>query len=150
MSDATKTLNIGFSATKTLVVDMSSLYDITPTALEFAGYRPLHAGDDYDHDFIAQATAGSPLSLTKVWLTIKHSTKDLDVDAKLQVDSDTPAQLEITDGPNGEFTVHFLAADTEDLEGPWFYDIQVLSTGELKTVARGTIEFLPNITRALS
>lgn len=129
---------------------MSTLYDMRADALEYAGYRPIHAGDDYDHDFVAQMQSGSPYNLTKVWFTVKHDTKDNDANAKLQYDSDTPADLEITDGPNGEFTLHLQAADTEDLEGPWFYDIQVLSSGEIVTVARGIIEFLPNVTRALS
>lgn len=149
MADGSKTVVVGPNATQTMVVAVSSLYDMTANAMEYAGNRPLHAGDDYNHDFIVQGIAGVALPITKAWFTIKFRTKDADTDAVLQYVSTDAAKLEITDGPNGLLTVKFNAADTEDLEGPWFYDLQVLSGGKVETVARGNIEFLPNITRAL-
>lgn len=130
---------------------MSVRYDITADLLLAGGFRQLHAGDDYDHDFVVQR-GGSVFDLTgaKVWFTVKEDSVETDAQAKLQLDSDTPANLEITDAPNGEFTVHFLKAATEDLEGLWDYDIQVLTAGgQVFTWARGKIEFLENLTRTI-
>lgn len=151
MSDAAKTLITGSEASRAVVVNVSNLYDMSANALEYDGYRPIHAGDDYGHDFTAEITSGSPYNISKVWFTIKHDSIDADADALLQYDSDTITDIEITDGPNGAFTLHIQAADTADLEGTWFYDIQILTSGgNIVTVARGNIEFLPNITRAVS
>jgi hypothetical protein len=132
---------------------MSTKYDITADALEAAGFRPIHAGDDYDHKFTASLD-GSPLSLigAKLWMTIKEDSKLSDGNAKLQVDSDT-GDITITDPVDGKFTVHFRDVATAGLEGEWPYDIKARLGGvgaDVIRLARGKIEFLPNITRAIA
>ena len=132
---------------------MSTLYDITSEQLEYLGARQLHAGDDYPHPFSAERPEDTALDLTGalIWLTIKHKSTDVDSDAVLQYSSTEVSEIEVTDALNGLFTVHFSGSDKEDLEGTWFYDIKVkLASGELVRLARGVIEFLPNITRASS
>lgn len=134
---------------------MSVKYDMTADALIAAGYRPIHAGDDYDHRFNLVRNS-LPLSLAgvgvKVWLTVKEASIKSDAEAKLQLSSAASTQIEITDAANGRFVVKFRAGSTDDLEGTWEYDIQVKAfiDGVLKvmTVAYGAIEFLRNITRA--
>ena len=131
---------------------MSAKYDITVDFLTKSNFRPIHAGDDYDHDFIV-FRAGSSLDITgsKLWFTVKERSTDTDSQAKLAYTSTDVTEMEITDPTGGKFTLHLKAADTTNLEGTWLYDIQVkLSTDKLITIARGVIEFLPNITRALS
>jgi hypothetical protein len=45
--------------------------------------------------------------------------------------------------------VHFHANDTAHLEGVWLYDIKIKAVdGKFLRAARGTIEFLPNLTQA--
>jgi hypothetical protein len=134
---------------------MSVKYDMTAEALLAAGYRPIHAGDDYDHRFqLLRNGAVLPLSGVgvKVWLTVKESSIKADADAKLQLSSASSTQIEITDAANGRFVVKFRAGSTDDLEGIWEYDIQVKAYVDavlkVMTVAYGAIEFLRNITRA--
>lgn len=135
---------------------MSARYDITADNLRSLEFRVLHAGDDYNHQFTAQR-GGSILILTgaKLWFTIKDASIDTDAQAQLQLTTDaSPDEIEITDGANGIFVVKFVGTggkSTADLEGEWQYDIQaLLASGALITLARGVIEFLPDITRTTS
>jgi len=129
---------------------MSVKYDITSDYLIRANFRPIHAGDDYDHCFTVER-AGLPLDLTsaKLWFTIKADINETDTEAMLQYSSDLPAEIEITDILNGKFVIHIAAIDTAEFEGTWNYDIKAkLSTDKILRIARGVIQFLPNITRA--
>lgn len=128
---------------------MSVRYDITAEYLKRANYRQIHAGDDYSHSFTVRR-AGLPMDLSaaKLWFTIKEDENDLDSEALLQYTSDSIAEIEITDGANGQFVLQLRHADTDTMAGTKNYDIQVLlNTGEVITLARGVIEFLPNLTR---
>jgi len=135
---------------------MSVRYDITTKNLENAGYRPLHAGDDYSHQFQALRD-GVAINLTgaKLWHTIKEDSNLKDSEAKLAYDSETPGgtpNIEITNPTEGEFTIHWRDVDTAGLEGKWPYDIKLREGGagaEIKRLARGKIEFLPNLTREI-
>lgn len=134
---------------------MSVNYDIVSERLRANSYRPLHAGDDYDHKFTA-TRGGVALDLTgaKIWLTIKENSVELDSEAKLQLTSDSSDEIEITNAVNGEFTVKFRGTgskSTEDLEGEWLYDLQVklgAPAETLITLVYGKIEFLINLTRS--
>jgi len=129
---------------------MSVKYDITSDYLIRANFRPIHAGDDYDHCFTVER-AGAPLDLTsaKLWFTIKADANETDAEAMLQYTSESIAEIEITDILNGKFVIHIAAADTAEFEGTWSYDIKAkLSTDKILRIARGVIQFLPNITRA--
>jgi hypothetical protein len=132
---------------------MSAQYDITADYLIKSGFRPIHAGDDYDHFFTVERPPGTALSLAlaKIWFTIKEDAVDSDAEAKLQYTTDSADEIEITAPATGAFTIHLAAADTENLAGTWQYDVQVkLSTAKIITIARGFIEFLPHITYARS
>jgi hypothetical protein len=135
---------------------MSARYDITAKNLESAGYRAIHAGDDYDHKFtVTREGIALPLTDAKLWLTIKEDSSLADSAAKMQYDSETPGgapNIEITSAVDGEFTVHFRSSDTAGLEGIWPYDIKARlgSTGAaILRISRGEIEFLSNLTRAV-
>lgn len=129
---------------------MSAIYHMTEDALRAADFRPLHAGDTYDHGFVAKRGSSIPdLTGAEIWLTVKDSTVQADAEALLQLQ--TPTEIEITDGPTGAFTVHFLPAATQDIEGLWDYDIQIkYASGAVITQAKGKIEFLPNLTRSIT
>lgn len=128
---------------------MSVVYNMTAKDLEGRGFRAIHAGDDYDHGFTyTRGGAVQDLTSATLWLTVKESSTLTDGQAKLQLTS--PTKIEITDAAAGEFTVHFYDTDTEGLEGEWPYDIKVkMASGAIIRIARGVIEFLPNITRAI-
>ena len=138
---------------------MSTTHHITEENLRSQNFRPLHAGDDYDHKFTVERPPGTPLDLTgaSVWFTVKADALETDAQAKLQLNSTAAGgsdnEIEITDPTNGVFFVKFRGAgakNTADLEGKWKYDIQVrlgAAPFTLITVATGYIEFLENITR---
>ena len=135
---------------------MSVKYNITSEVLQAAGFRVLHAGDDYNHSFTVERPAGTPLVLTgaTLWLTVKDDTVVPDAEAKLQLVSTDSDQIEITDAVAGKFTVKFSSAGaktTENLEGTWGYDVQVkLASSVVMTLLRGDIQFLPSTTRSIS
>ena len=126
-------------------------HNITAAWLEINGYRQLFAGDDYDYTINVKVNGvAQDLASAKIWFTIKAHHSDADVDALLAyTEADQIAiQAPTTDG---QFIVSFLAADTTDLAGLWWYDCKVLfNTGKIAHVAYGQIEFLPTITRATS
>jgi hypothetical protein len=133
---------------------MSVQYDITEERLVAAGYRPLHAGDDYEHRFrVVRATLPMDFTGALLWMTIKDDSIETDARAKLQLSSALSSEIQITDPIEGEFVVKFSGSgskSTNDLEGVWKYDIQArTSTNKIVTIARGVIEFLPNLTRAV-
>ncbi len=136
---------------------MSVVYDITAENLRGAGFRPIHAGDSYNHRFvITRASAAIDLTNALLWFTVKDDPIVPDSEAKLQLrenDPSTSSRIEVTDAVNGKFAVRFKgegAKNTEDLEGEWDYDCQAkLDTDdEVITLFSGKIEFLPNITRS--
>lgn len=121
-------------------------YDIISNYLIKSNYRPLIAGDDYDHGFRTLRN-GVPLDLTgsKLWFTVKSELQDPDSEALLQYTSED--NIFISSPTQGTFTVKFQAADTSSLAGTWHYDIQAkLSTDKIITLAYGVIEFLPQVT----
>jgi hypothetical protein len=129
---------------------MSAQYDITAEYLIKSGYRPIHAGDDYDHSFTV-TRAGAPLNLTaaKIWFTVKEDCVDPDSEAQLQYTTDDTSEIEITNPTGGVFIVHLKAADTTNMAGTWQYDLQArLNTGKIITLAHGVIEYLPHVTQA--
>jgi len=135
------------------VHQVSVKHNITADALEAAGHRAIHAGDDYDHQFTV-TRGGVALDLTgaKVWFTIKESSRLSDDKSKLQADSET-GDITITDFFNGKFTVHLRDTETAGLEGLWPYDIKArlgAAGAEIIRLARGEIEFLPSLTRAIT
>lgn len=134
---------------------MSVKLDIIADRLSQDSFRTLHAGDSYDMDFTAQR-AGVVLDLTgaTVHFTIKEDSIKTDANALLQLSSADAAQIELTDAAQGAFRVKFVgtgAKTTAGIVGEFPYDIQaILASGTIITLARGVIEFLEQITRAIS
>lgn len=131
---------------------MSSLVDITASSLIAAGNRPIYAGDDYDYTF-AVTLGGAVYDLTgaKVWLAIKTAVLKPDREALLLYDSTDATEIELTNPALGVFVVHFKGTDTLSLAGRWQYDIKVREAGgKVLHIARGLIEILTTVTRALT
>jgi len=136
---------------------VSQQYDITAENLRSNDFRPLHAGDDYDFQWTITWPGTEDLTGATVWFTVKKSAVESDTDAKLQLKSDNTDEIEITDAGASQLTVKFRGEAateikrTKDLGGEWSYDMQVvLASGKTVTVAWGTIEFLPSLTRAVT
>ena len=131
---------------------MSVRQDLTAEALQALGFRPIHAGDDYDLTITVQIN-GVAVDLTGAvaWFTVKEDAIDTDANAKLAYKSDQVTEIEFTDLINGVMKIYFREPTTKDLEGLWPYDLQVkISSGTIITVGRGDIEFLANLTREIA
>jgi hypothetical protein len=134
---------------------MSVAHDITAENLARQSYRVLHAGDDYDYQFTV-TREGTPLDLTgaKLWFTVKGSRVESDAQSMLQLTE--LDGISVTSPAAGVFLVQFRGEGTKstaDLAGKWDYDLTAKLSGaapNLITLARGVIEFLPNITRSVS
>jgi len=150
--DAVASFSLLADAATTLEAMMSVVHDITPDALRQSGFRPLHAGDDYDYTVALLAADGeTPFDLAgaSIWFTAKEAAILTDSEAKLQLT--IGSGISVPTPANGQLIVEFRGAETENLEGIWKYDLQIKdSTGKIRTVAYGVLEFLPNITRATS
>jgi hypothetical protein len=135
---------------------MSVKHDITEENLRLNSFRVLHAGDDYDYRFvISEGSSVMDLTGAKVWFTMKESTLESDAAAKLQLTSDDTDEVEIVaPATDGVIIIKFKssgAKSTENLEGIWDYDVQILTaSNRVMTVAAGKIEFLPNLTRSIA
>lgn len=129
---------------------MSVKYDPTSDYLIRNNYRVIHAGDDYTHTFtVTRAGLSLDLSSAKLWFTVKQDTYDADAEAKLQYSTDDASEMQITSATEGKFSLYLKAEDTSGMAGSWNYDIKCkLGSGDLIRLARGIIEFLPNITQA--
>ncbi len=132
---------------------MSVQQDLTAEALKGLGYRPIHAGDDYDLTITAQID-GVAIDLTgaTAWFTVKEAPIDSDENAKLQLKSDNASELEFITPTSGIMKIYLREPATKNLEGLWpYYGVKVLTaSGTNITVARGAIEFLPNTTRDIT
>ena len=102
-------------------------------------------GDDFDLDLVFTDDQGDPQTITtwEILFTAKQS-KELGDDAAAGV---VKKAVDITGGPAGLASLNLPAATTEDLLGPYFYDIQYKDdNGAIKTKARGIIVFTKDVT----
>ena len=102
-------------------------------------------GDDFDLDLVFTDDQGDPQPITtwEILFTAKQS-KELGDDASSGV---VKKAIDITGGPAGLASLNLPAATTEDLLGPYFYDIQYKDdNGAIKTKARGIIVFTKDVT----
>ena len=54
----------------------------------------------------------------------------------------------VTDGPNGQMSITFAAADTADLDpGYLYWDLQENASGVITTILSGTVTVLADVTR---
>jgi hypothetical protein len=129
---------------------MSVKYEPTADFLTRSNYRVIHAGDDYTHTFtVTRSGAALDLTSAKLWFTLKQDVDDTDAEAKMQYSTDDVTEMQITDDTAGKFSLYLKDTDTASLAGTWDYDIKCkLGSGDIIRLARGIIEFLPNITQA--
>jgi hypothetical protein len=91
---------------------------------------------------------GNAIDITgwTVWCTVKENQDDVDADATIQK---VVGAGEHDDAANGETSFTFTSDDTADLDGDYYYDIQVLTdNNEIYTLVRGTVTFLEGYTDA--
>lgn len=108
----------------------------------------LYRGDTLTLSLSFKDSAGDPLDITgwKLYLTIKKNITDTDDDAVVSMEEDTHSD------PTGGITSFKVpAADTHDLLGRHYYDIQVKRpNGDISTIVNSTMIFLEDVTRRVS
>lgn len=90
-------------------------------------------------------STGNRIDITgyKIFMTIKKRIDMEDTDEGVVAKT-----LDPTDPTNGIADVVISFADTEDLEGKYYYDITYLSPeGDRKTPLIGTMSFIKNVTK---
>lgn len=81
-----------------------------------------------------------------IFFTVKRNMDADDDSADLQKDVTSH-----TDAAAGETEITLTDADTDDLSGCYYYDIQYKDdSGLIKTVLKGTIEFVEDVTRRIT
>lgn len=100
-----------------------------------------HAGDALDIVCTVEDDSGATIDITNAneirWL-LKDNASDLDSDALLDL-SLTGGGVTITDGANGEFTVHIATGDTDSMSGQKHHRARLEdSDGDRSTVFTGS------------
>jgi len=105
---------------------------------------PVTQGDDEEYGLTFTKDDGSAYDITNwtVYVTVKRSHDDSDDDAVIS--KDITNHTLPTDGET-DFT--FTASETQNLQGPYVYDIQVKKgDGSITTVVEGTVKFVEGVT----
>jgi len=106
----------------------------------------LTSGDDDTFTITYQDADGNVQDITgwTFWLTIKENKSDTDAEAVVQ-----KTVTSHTDPTNGKTEIDVDAADTEDLAGNYWYDMQREDeNGDIKTFAHGVMSIREDTTVA--
>lgn len=102
----------------------------------------MHSGDDRVLTVTVLDSAGSAVNITGGTITWALSKQAADaVEPKgdaLITKSTSVGGVTITDGPNGQCSVTLVEADTADLAGTYYHEMQVVLSGDTSTVLYGT------------
>lgn len=104
----------------------------------------IYRGDDKDFTIHFKDAVDADVDITgwKVYFTVKKNESDVDVDAVITKDITSH-----TDPTGGDTKISLVGADTEDLAGNYYYDIQVKKTGgTVFTIVKGTFIVTKDIT----
>jgi hypothetical protein len=105
-------------------------------------------GDDYTFTLAFKDSDGQAIDIAgyTVFFTLKEYEDDDDDDALITVDV-----TEHDNDAGGITTISLSNADTDDLNGTFFYDIQYKDlTGAIQTIQTGVITFCNDITRRMT
>lgn len=105
-------------------------------------------GDSWSRTLQFKNSGGSPIDITgwTVFFTVKSSPGSRDEDAVLQ-----KTVTSHTNATGGLSAISCTAADTDNLQGDYYFDIQIKkSDGSIKTYLYGQIKFLEDTTRRTS
>lgn len=85
------------------------------------------------------------ISAWTVFFTCKEKISDLDAAAKI-----SKTITVHTDPTNGETEILLTSSDTNIAVGNYIYDVEIVYSGEVKTILTGTITILSDITIRIS
>jgi len=109
-------------------------------------------GDDETIDLTITDDEGDPVDLTGVslWMTVKSNPADADALAIFQ--KTIGDGITVTSTSDGTATINIEDDDTSPLPAPWsgYYDVQLGSSGVIKTIASGAFAVTADITRTTS
>ena len=84
------------------------------------------------------------------WMTLKSDIDDADVDAGVQAHA--AFGIDPEDGTQVMAVISLTPAETDDLSGRYYYDIQAVSLdgSQVKTLSSGVVSVLKDVTRTTS
>lgn len=110
-------------------------------------------GDTFSFDATIKDNDG-PVNLSGGLLIFTVKSKYIDADVAAVAQKKSPSHgIVVTDAPNGKCTVTLSPTDTEGLINAWtqyVWDLQLVSGGNVYTVAQGELEMLPDVTTSVS
>lgn len=86
-----------------------------------------------------------PINLTNLIITFILKDDALSLSKILTKDNSGVGGITVTDAENGKFTVALLPADTINLGGNYYYDIELTDGTNIWTVSVGTITVIRNV-----
>jgi len=95
---------------------------------------------------VTVTSGGAALDLTTYTARFVVRRRFTDPGATITKSSGAPSELSITDPVNGVLEVYLLPADTEAIEGDYYYDVEITSpAGIVSTVVQSTLTINPDV-----
>jgi hypothetical protein len=95
--------------------------------------------------FITDKTTKAALDISSSTLTLTASTKK--APATGFASTFTSTGVDVTDGTDGKSTFSMITTGQSDNVGKFYYDIELNTGGELRTVVKGIMNFVQDITK---
>ena len=107
----------------------------------------MYRGDTRIFKCIAKSQDGVVVNLgtTDIYFTVKRELSDPDASALITKDSVVPDGITKTDNVNGEFEIKISPADTSDLTGTFYYDIELRMGTDVYTVDMGKLSIMEDV-----
>lgn len=134
----------------------------TITSAADASTLNIRRGDTLTASF---TSLGTMTGYTKVWFTVKRNPDHADSEAEIQIDSATgllyingsagtaaKGSITVSDASAGNLTVTLDESETAKLaiRGSMYYDVQMLLSGAVTTLASGRVNVIYDVTKATS
>jgi len=102
----------------------------------------MHSGDDRVLEVTINDSAGSAVDIstaTITWALSRISTTAVEPKGAALLTKTLGAGVTLIDGPNGRCDVALVEADTDDLAGSFYHEMQIVISGDTSTVMYGTV-----------
>jgi hypothetical protein len=125
-------------------ITLSNQVNLNP---DFTFFKQDHHNQQFK---VTLANQDYDLTTAQVTFTIKEALKDTEflIQKKNSLAGGGPSEIEMIEPVEGRFVVYILPADTDFVNGDYtyWYDIEVTNAGETRTVKRGQVRILQDIT----
>ena len=111
----------------------------------------IYKGDDGTWKITVKDASGDPVDITGAAIIFTAKTSEAEapsIQRRSPLAGGDVTQIEITDATKGEFKVHLVPSDTENLEaGNYVYDIQMTLNSKVRTIIKSKLTLLEDVTK---